>query len=133
MYDKPKMVSYYLGSITFTTADKIFAFKAGTEERYAIDDVEVRVTTTFAGATTTPQIEIGNSTDDDKFFSWDMGLAAAANLTLRASIDKPSAWIESGGVRVEPARDEDVYVSCKAATGSGAAGVADVWVHLTRG
>lgn len=134
MYDNARIETLYLGSITFTTSDKVFAIPVSDDERCRIVDVKARVTTTFAGATTTPVIRIGSSGDDDEFFEWDMGTEAAANLMIRAQIDAPTAWIEDANERrVEPDRGEDVYITCAAATGVGAAGVADVWVTVAIG
>lgn len=133
MYDNARIETLYLGSITFTTTDKVFAIPITDDERARIVDVKARVTTTFAGATTTPTIRIGTASDDDAFFEWDMGTEAAANLMIRAEIDAKTAWITANDARVEPDRGVDLYITCAAATGSGAAGVADVWVTVAIG
>jgi hypothetical protein len=128
-YDNPDVRTYYLGSITFTSSDKLFDFDLAAGENAALKDVEIRVTTTFAGATTTPKILVGTSGDTDAYFSKDYGTTAAGNDVLSAERSYSTAFL--GDYRAIP-KGTTIRVSAIAATGGGAAGVADVWVTLAR-
>lgn len=120
--------TYYLGSHTFTSADKLLVLDVQPNENIDILDVEVRISTAGAGATNTPQILIGDGSDADRYFDWDLGTTAAANTVLRSNTptNRASRFNE------RPAKGQDLTITLKAATGAGAAGVAEVWVTVNR-
>jgi hypothetical protein len=122
-----KLFSYYLGSVTFTSTDKVFVIDVQPTENVEIFDVETRVTTTCAGGTTTPRIEIGDGSDTDRYFLWNLGTTAGGNNVLRSNTPANRSRFKE-----RPAKGQDLTITLFAATGAGAAGVADVWVHVNR-
>lgn len=127
-YDNPDKRTYYLGAITFTS-DVTWDFDLASGENARLIDVELKVTTTFAGATTTPKILVGTSGDTDAYFLKDYGTQAAAADVLSAERSYPTAFL--GDYRIIP-KGTTIRVSAIAATGGGAAGVGHIWVTLGR-
>lgn len=131
MYDTAKTEVIYLGQHTFS-ASKVLVFQAGTEETLEFVDVELRVSTTMAGSTSTPAVKVGTTTDDDAFLSWDLGTMASGNTVKRATIDAADSIVDPTEVAgAIPQRNTDLQVTLAAGVGT-PGGVADVWLHMKR-
>jgi hypothetical protein len=130
MYDGSTR-TYYLGSITLTS-DKVFDFDAPDNGRWRVVDIQYRVSTTFAGATRTPGVKAGSTTDDDLLIDdTQLGLVANGNTVRSMRIENPTAFNDREGYGAEVLENGDTLrLSILAATGSGAAGVAEFWAVL---
>lgn len=127
MYDNAEIDRVYLGQLTLT-ADVITDFPALPEDTIEPIGFEIKVTTTFAGATNTPKFRFGTTTDPVAFMDWDPGALAASNVLRRSVIDAPPSAYKTG----KPERTATLRCTCLAATGAGAAGVAHVYALIKR-
>lgn len=123
MYNGDKMV-FALPPWT-ATADRVRDFLIHTEGRWLLDDVHFVVTTTLAGATTTPSFKIGSTADDDKILEvQQLGTLAAGNSVYSLRKLYPSKFKDATPLE----NGDTARVTLVAATGAGAAGVLDVYV-----
>ncbi len=100
-------------TVDFSSADTTLAIKAPPGcTRGILRDVQVAVTTTCAGATTKPKVQVGITGTLTKYANHDLGTTAAGAASQLAAASMTENEIS----------DTDLIVTCKAATGSGAAG-----------
>lgn len=115
---------------SFASTDHTILLKPRAGAKFGFVDALVNPTTTFAGATTTPKLQVGKPGALTQICNWDMGTAAAGT-PLRASIDSPaSLTLPAAGMTAWLAQDEQLAITLKAATGGGAAGVADIVIYV---
>lgn len=147
-YDTPVRHVYTFAGNSFASADRAIVLKNPRKNsRGKLMSVEAMVTTTCAGATTTPSIKVGTSVGGAQLASIALGTAAAGEVvsarenrvvTLTAAAGTSTNTVANStgiiglatGAHVRAATDADIYVTLVAATGGGAAGVADVKIEV---
>lgn len=131
----PTSITYSVMGNSFASSNRIVKVRGPKGHFGRISSVNIWVTTTCAGATTTPIVEVGTATagsaGEGKFFKKDLGTTAGS--TLLSYIDPPNnaenlmaATVPN--VLAQP--DTDLFINLVAATGGGAAGVADVIIVI---
>lgn len=128
-YDNPMRITHNLDSVTVSSSDSTKSIKGPAGHSGVLRDVLVRVTTTTAGATTTPIVNVGESGALTKYASFNVG-AQTAPEALAASGTAKAIKTESDGRSIFIDPNEEVLVTFVAATGSGAAGVIEVDVVI---
>lgn len=129
-YDNRSPQRYGASQVTLTSSDKTFAFigpkgKKGRLLDYGIDGI----TTSTAGGTNTPQVKVGNAGTADAYGkAFDVGALTAPSSKSVASTYRPidSSWATYMANQDLPA-DTQIIITAVAATGSGAAGVGNVF------
>lgn len=118
-----------LGSITLSSADTVRDFEVTSEGRWLLADVLYTVTTTTAGATTTPAFKAGSTADDDKILSLrQIGAVTAGNTVRSLRKQFPSSFNDTTPLE----NGDTLRFTAAAATGAGAAGVVSVTLLLRR-
>lgn len=131
MYDRPRQITFGWDTVDVHTADITKIVRLPKGKRGRLVDVLGEVTTTFAGASTLPIVQVGKlgALTDSAIVA--PGTAAAGAAIVGSA---QTAGLNGAGVdaytKLPPvlAADTDIYITFKAATGAGAAGVADVYV-----
>jgi hypothetical protein len=113
-----------LGSFNFGSSNKTFIMPPAPGKTWQYLDIVANVTTTCAGGTTTPIIQVGKSGDTDFLALLNLGTAAGGT-SIRQTTDAPASRLLTSGCLDT---DADLHIVLVAATGGGAAGVADVFV-----
>lgn len=132
MYDTPHRVSYSFAALDLHTADLTRVIKNPKKgSKGKVRSVLAMVTTTCAGATTTPKIQIGDGVTANKYADVALGTTAAGSSVIGR--DSASGITALSNPMVLTASDGDLTVTFKAATGAGAAGVADVTIEVEWG
>lgn len=127
MYDSEKMV-VATGSLTLTSG-RVDDFEAQADERWIVSDILYKVTTTFAGATNTPKIKAGSTSDDDKLIDdQDLGAVSAGNTVYSLRKQFPNIWNDDTPLE----NGDTLRITITAAAGAGAAGVAQFWYVLRK-
>lgn len=132
MYDTPHRLTYGYSAVAFNGADIVRIIKnPKTGSKGKVTSINVHSTTTFAGATTLPKVQVGDGVTANKYADVQPGALAAG----AAYIGKNAATgINAVDIpHVLTATDGDLTVTFKAATGSGAAGVADIHIAVEWG
>lgn len=128
-YDKPVRETFSFNAADLHTADITKYIRGPAGLRGRLVDCLAAVTTTLAGATTKPILKVGVSGTLGQSLNWNLGAATAGAGPLRASAQAGTAALQrdsnTGALPVMPA-DTDIILTFVAATGSGAAGVADL-------
>jgi hypothetical protein len=118
-YDNPLRINYPLGSVTVSTSDATKSIKGPAGHKGRVVLVSAGVTTTTAGSTSTPRVQVGRSGALTRYADMDVGAVTAPEMVsageASASLTKDSYRLQS-----EIAADEEVLVTLKAAVGSGA-------------
>lgn len=125
MYDKPFRKTYSWNAVDLHTADLTRVLKNPVPgSKGKVVGIEVAVTTTCAGATTTPKVQCGDGTTANKYGELACGTTAAGTSIIAKN--------DAGGLKttVPTASDGDITVTFKAATGAGAAGAGDVFITV---
>lgn len=151
-YDFPRRHVYMFDAHSFASADRAIILKNPLKgSRGKLMSVDAMVTTTCAGATTKPIIKVGTTVGGAELFTMNLGTTAGGAvmssreygtvLTTAATGAVTSAYSTTAGILgnkslvptdkyVVGASDADLYVTLVAATGGGAAGVADVKIEV---
>lgn len=132
MYDRPQRSRYTYNAVDLHTADITKIIRGPKGKRGRLVNVIASITTTTAGATTTPKVQVGVSGTLTQSLNWDLGaVVAPAGLSADAQTSSPFAGADAY-TKANPilAADTDVYFTFKAASGSGAAGVADIFIDI---
>jgi hypothetical protein len=148
-YDTPVRHVYTFAANSFASADRAIVLKNPRKgARGKLMSVEAMVTTTCAGATTKPIIKVGTTVGGAELASVNLGtaaagevvssrenktvvLTAAAGTVTSTTVTNATGIIGlASGAHVRGATDADLYVTLVAATGAGAAGVADVKIEV---
>jgi hypothetical protein len=117
-YSNPSSVTYAFSGVSFASSDTTFALTAPTGfEHGTVRQVLASVTTTCAGATTTPFVQLGKAGTLTKYANVALG-TTAAGAAVNGTIG--TAYVD----------DTALVVTMKAATGAGAAGVATVFITI---
>jgi len=120
-YSNPLTRTTVLKAVDFSSADSTHPIKAPPGcTRGRLRDIQVGVTTTCAGATTKPKVQLGITGSLTKYANHDCGTTAAGAVSQLA----PASYTE------DSITDTDLLITCKAATGAGAAGVGNVMVVI---
>lgn len=132
MYDTPHRLTYGYPAVAFNGADIVRIIKnprPGSKGK--VTSINVHSTTTFAGATTLPKVQVGDGVTANKYADVQPGALAAG----AAYVGKNAATgIKAVDIpHVLTATDGDLTVTFKAATGGGAAGVADIHIEVEWG
>ncbi len=132
MYDTPHRLMYGYTGVNFAAGDAVRVIKnPKTGSKGKVRSINIHATTTFAGATTKPKVQIGDGVTVNKYADVDGGTLAAGS----AMVAKNAA----GGIKaidtphVLTATDGDLTVTFKAPTGAGLAGVGDVHIEVEWG
>jgi len=129
MYDTPVRMTYGYTGVNFAAGDAVRVIKnprKGTKGK--VRSINIHATTTFAGATTKPKVQIGDGVTANKYADVDGGTTAAGAAMI--------ARDQAGGITamsvpaVLTATDGDLTVTFKAPTGAGLAGVGDVHIEV---
>lgn len=132
MYDTPHRLTYSFSAVDLHTADLTRVLKNPRKgSKGKVRSILAMVTTTCAGATTTPKIQIGDGTTANKYADVALGTTAAGSSVIGR--DSAGGITALGYPHVLTAADGDLTVTFKAATGAGAAGVADVQIEVEWG
>lgn len=132
MYDTPHRLTYSFSAVDLHTADLTRVLKNPRKgSKGKVRSILAMVTTTCAGATTTPKIQIGDGTTANKYADVALGTTAAGSSVIGR--DSAGGITALGSPHVLAAADGDLTVTFKAATGAGAAGVADVQIEVEWG
>lgn len=129
MYDTDVLLTIALPAWT-ATSDAVHDFPIHSQGRWLLEDVLWKVTTTFAGATSTPGFIAGISTDTDRVLEMQqLGLlASGTNLHYSLRGLYPAKFID----KTPLANGDTLRFTQVAATGGGAAGVALTWLVLRK-
>lgn len=125
--DADRMV-YSFPAIAFSGGDNTAGIKGPRGKAGKLIRAHVHATTTFAGATTRPKLQIGKSGTVTAYMNWDLGTLAAGLGESSDDVNQTSNPI-SPVTGIIPA-DTAVLVSFISATGGGAAGVGSVEVVI---
>ena len=133
MYNSPTRISYGFNGVDGHTADITKIVRGPKGQRGRLVDILVSITTTTAGATTTPKVQVGTSGALTTSANLDMGATAAPAAVVGSAVT--GALTTDSFTKVCPilAADTDLYFTLKAATGGGAAGVYDVEIIVDWG
>lgn len=121
MYDTPVYETISLPSKDFASTDVTYVLRGPAGKRGKLRDVQFVCTTTCAGATTKPIINVGISGTLTKYASMNLGTTAAST-AKRASQTAGDLKLVNNNLQILDA-DTNIHVTLVAATGSGAAGV----------
>jgi len=129
MYDTPVRLNYSFSGVSFAGADIVKVIKNPRKGfKGKVRSILAMVTTTCAGATTTPKVQVGDGVTANKYADVPLGTTAAGAAVIGRDV--------AGGIlalavpAVVTASDGDLTLTFKAATGAGAAGVADIHVEI---
>lgn len=135
-YDSDKISKYQFNALT-VSSDVTRYIKGARDKLGLLWDYGVSaITTTFAGGTSTPKMEIGVNGDLDKHgAAFDFGTAAAADCTksIRTTYREIDAGWATYMVDRNLVPNVQLYVTMIGATGGGAAGVGDFFVEIKWG
>lgn len=129
MYDTPSRLMYGYTGVNFAAGDAVRIIKnprKGMKGR--VRSIQIHATTTFAGATTKPKVQVGDGVTVNKYADVDGGTTAAGSAMIAKDV--------AGGIvglavpNVVTANDGDLTVTFKAPTGAGLAGVGDVHIEV---
>jgi hypothetical protein len=134
MYDNKAPTRYIFAGISFASSDVLRHIigpkgKAGRLWDYGVQCV----TTLFAGATTTPMMAVGTTGDADHYGNeYDFGAATVAggSKSIRTAYAPTDAGFATYMLIRDLPKDTVVMATMVAATGGGAAGVADTFVEI---
>jgi hypothetical protein len=147
-YDTPVRHVYAFPANSFASADRAIILKNPRPGmRGKVMSVEAFVTTTCAGATTTPIVKVGTAAGGAQLASVNLGTTAAGGVVMSRANRVTTSTASNGtvttttadstgiiglatGAHVRANTDADLYVTLTAATGAGAAGVADVKIEV---
>lgn len=128
MYDNPLVRDYWFTGQAFNGADIVKRLKNPRKgSKGKVRSVEAVVTTTCAGATTTPKVQIGDGTTANKYADVALGTTAAGSSVMARDYAGGIKALADGAYVLTDS-DGDLVVTLKAATGAGAAGVADIGI-----
>jgi hypothetical protein len=133
MYDN-RIKKYAFPGVTLTS-DDVRSFKGPKgKEGTLIDYGFEGVTTTFAGGTTTPGVKVGNASDDDAYGTILDALTMAADTAgsfsvLTQTVPGTTSY-DALMVQRKIPKDTVVYLTLRAASGGGAAGVGGMFVEI---
>lgn len=129
MYDTPVRLNYCFAAVDFAGGDTTRLIKNPRKgSKGKVRSILIMPTTTFAGATTKPKVQIGDGVTVTKYANVDGGVTAAGSALM--------ARDQAGGITamsvpaVLTATDGDLTVTFKAPTGGGLAGVGDVHIEV---
>lgn len=121
-YDTPLRETINFPAFT-ATADVTYVTRGPAGKKGRLLDAIATVTTTTAGATTTPKIQVGLTGALTTYCDFDVGIVTAPDGgTASGAAGSIKRDATTNAQPVIPA-DTDLYITLKAATGSGAAGV----------
>lgn len=133
-YDKVTRHLYTFAAEDFSSGDRAVVLKnPRTGSKGKCVGIEAMVTTTCAGATTKPIIKVGKTAGATDMGYLDLGTTAGGTSVIAKSYAAANTNGLVGlapGAHVRTANDGDVHVTLVAATGGGAAGVADVTIEI---
>lgn len=118
-YSDADRTTYSFGSVNFAGGDSTQCIRGPKGKQGRLMRLHIIPTTTFAGGTTTPKMQVGKSGSLTAYANWDMGTAAAGS--ARSSDD--SAQSTNPITSASLPADTDILLTFKAPTGGGAAGV----------
>jgi hypothetical protein len=130
-----KLKRYQINNITATGSNTTYYLKGPLDKAGRLWDYGVQsVTTAFAGATNTPQIEVGKvGTLAAYGVAYDLKTqaVAAGSKSPRTDLHTDDAtWRSAAFVDVDIPKNTVVVVTIIAATGGGAAGAGDFFVEI---
>lgn len=132
MYDMPHRLTYAYSAISFAGGDLTRVIKNPRKgSKGKVRSINIHATTTFAGATTKPRVQVGDGVIATKYADVDGGALAADSALIGR--DQASGIAALAIPHVLTSSDGDLTVTFKAATGAGAAGVADVHIEVEWG
>ena len=120
-YADPERRQYSFGPNTFT-GDVAESIRGPKGKKGLLRWAHAHATTTFAGATTRPKLQLGVSGTLTAYMNWDMGTLAAGS----AISTDDSLQTSNPITNAEIPADTNLVVGLIAATGGGAAGVGRV-------
>lgn len=128
-YDAPLRITYNINAADLHTADITKKIRGPSGKRGRLVDVLGTITTTCAGASTTPVVKVGKSGTLAESFQLDLSTGAAGTAIV-GSANAGAIKRDTSNFQPIMAADTDVHITLVAATGSGAAGVADLMFVL---
>lgn len=132
MYDIPHRLTYAFPAVAFNAADIVRIIKnPRTGAKGKVRSCNIYATTTFAGATTLPKVQVGDGVTANKYADVQAGALAAG--AAYVGKDAASGILALGTPHILTATNGDLTVTFKAATGGGAAGVADIHLEVEWG
>ena len=129
MYDMPIRMTYGYTGVNFAAGDAVRVIKNPRKgARGRVRSINIHATTTFAGATTKPKVQVGDGVTANRYADVDGGTTAAGAAMIARDV--------AGGIvglavpNIVTATDGDLTVTFKAPTGAGLAGVGDVHIEV---
>jgi hypothetical protein len=131
-YSKPNRIKYDFPVHTWTGSET-FSVQGPKGKSGRLYDYGVYgVTTAFAGGTTTPVMSVGTPSDADAYGEeFDFGtLADNSGMSVRSTYAPSHATFDDYILAGDIPKDQEVVVTCTAASGGGAAGVSTPFVII---
>lgn len=129
MYDTPVRAVYGYTGVNFAAGDAVRVIKnPRTGLKGRVRSINIHATTTFAGATTKPKVQVGDGVTANKYADVDGGATAAGSAMIAK--DAAGGILAMSNGTLVTATNGDLTVTFKAPTGADLAGVGDVHIEV---
>lgn len=130
-----KIKRYLIANVNVGSSNTTYTIKGPLNKKGRLWDYGVQsVTTTFAGATSTPHMKVGFSGTLAAYgVEYDFGTLSTTSGSKSPRIDlntDAATWRSAAFVDADIPANQVVYATMVAATGGGAAGVADFYMEI---